>query len=119
IVLAIFSRTGGKARAHAWQTNSSNIGLVSYVLVQIYESTLPGRFRAIHGDLAFLQVSRFVHLPSDQFLLRLDPSSTLLGPDARMLELDSASYRIFQTLESAIQKLATSIKTLNSAKRKK
>ncbi|KAH9855569.1 hypothetical protein C2E23DRAFT_813848 [Lenzites betulinus] len=117
--LAFYSRSGGKAGAHAWQASSRNIGLVSYIVVQVYEHTVARRFRAIHGDLAFLQVTRFLHLPSNQFLLWLDPQAAQLSPDSRVLELNPASFGLYQDLEQAVPRLSASVKDLNSTRRKK
>lgn len=77
--------------------------------MQVYERMLPRRLRVIRGDLAFLQVLRFVHLPSDQFLPRLGSGSTQLSEDSRTLELDAAGYNIFQPLDQATTKVAASI----------
>lgn len=99
-MLAIYARSGGKTGAHCWQRSVATVGLISYVVMQVYEPSFLRKFRAVHHDLAYLQTYRFILVPCDYFLIRLSTEQCSLSPDGRTLELDQAGYNVFTTLSS-------------------
>ncbi len=97
----------------------NNIGLVSYIVAQVYEHSFNTRFRAIHHDLAMLQTNRILHLSSDFFLVSLSRDNVTISPDHRNLELDGAAYIVFQQLATpaALARLVKAVKLLAKARR--
>lgn len=104
---------------HAWHENAKNIGLVSYIVMQVYEPAFSKKFRAVHRHIAALQTFSFLHVPSDHFL-RMLPTPQNLSADGRSLELDEESHAVFQDLDSPRSKAAilASILLLGKARRK-
>ena len=90
VVITLYCRRGGKVAVHAWKPETSNIGEVSYLVMQVYEPLLHTKFRAVHHRVAALQTVTFSHLPSDHFLRTL-PGSKTLSADGRFLDLSQAS----------------------------
>ncbi|KAI0629632.1 hypothetical protein C8Q77DRAFT_1065756 [Trametes polyzona] len=99
-VLAMYTRGGGKAGFHSSQEEVKSIGLISYLVVQLYEHAFNRRFRAIHQELSTLQIYKFLHIPSDDVLLRL-PAECTLSQDQRTLDVDACAHDIFSRLASA------------------
>ncbi|TFY67004.1 hypothetical protein EVJ58_g1898 [Rhodofomes roseus] len=117
-VITLYSRTAGKGVAHAWQHDSANIGRVSYIAVQVYEPRLRNHFRAVLGSMGHLQVFRFAHVPSSQFLMRLPPSSCIVRDDGRSLEVELPAFKIFDDLERALPRVLAAIKQLQARRKK-
>ncbi|THG93067.1 hypothetical protein EW026_g8061 [Hermanssonia centrifuga] len=118
-VLTLYCRGGGKAGVHAWHENAKSIGLVSYIVMQVYELAFSKKFRAVHRHIAALQTSLFLHVPSNHFL-RMLPSAQNLSIDGHSLELDDESYAVFRDLDSLQSKAAilAAIPLLGKARRK-
>ena len=72
-VLTMYEKGGGKVARHAWVGESRNIGLLSYMVVQLWRQSLGQRclFKAIHGPSSHLALPRFAHIPSTLFLYAL------------------------------------------------
>src|ERR1700733_6539404 len=70
LVLTMYEKGGGKAARHSWVGLCRNIGLLSYVVVQLWRQSLGQRclFKAIHGPSSHLALPRFAHIPSTSFL---------------------------------------------------
>ncbi|TFY61741.1 hypothetical protein EVJ58_g4316 [Rhodofomes roseus] len=117
-VFTLYSRTAGKGVAHAWQRNSANIGRVSYIAIQVYEPRLRNHFRAVLGSMGHLQVFRFAHIPSSQFLVRLPPSSCVARDDGRSLEVELPAFKIFDDLARALPRVLAAIKQLQARRKK-
>ena len=69
-VLTMYEKGGGKVARHAWTGECHNIGLLSYLVVQLWRQSLGQRclFKAIHGASSHLALPRFAHIPSAAFL---------------------------------------------------
>ena len=69
----MYEKGGGKAARHAWTGECRNIGLISYMVVQLWRQSLGQRclFKAIHGPSSHLALPRFAHIPSAAFLYTL------------------------------------------------
>ncbi|KAI0772010.1 hypothetical protein BD413DRAFT_449031, partial [Trametes elegans] len=114
-VIAIYVQGGGKAGFHASQNKVCLIGLVSYVVVQVYEHSFHRRFRAIHQDLASLCTYCFLLVSSDNVLLRL-PAECTLSQDKLML--DAAGFDTFTQLSSLLTRVTKAVKPLTKARQK-
>ncbi|KAJ6464937.1 hypothetical protein C8R45DRAFT_756072, partial [Mycena sanguinolenta] len=68
LVITMYSRTGGKAGAHAWVPSCDNIGSLSYMIVQLYQYSYRHQFKISNRNYAILGTLRFAHLPSNSFL---------------------------------------------------
>ena len=73
LVLTMYEKGGGKVARHAWVGECRNIGLLSYLVVQLWRQSLGQRhlFKAIHGPSSHLALPRFAHIPSTSFLYAL------------------------------------------------
>jgi hypothetical protein len=117
-VLAIYSQGGGKkGGAHAWQSDSTNIGAISYLPIQAFEFAYHRTFRAVHQRNAILQSVTYALLPSDRFLHLLTKSPTL-AQDRRTLNLDESQMQVFRELQGKIKDILLAIKALATARRK-
>jgi hypothetical protein len=70
VVLTMYEKGGGKVARHAWTGECRNIGLISYLVVQLWRQSLGQRclFKVIHGASSHLALPRFAHIPSVAFL---------------------------------------------------
>ena len=74
-VITTYCRSGGKSGVHVWHESIDSIGLLSYLVIQVYEQVLSlNQFRAVYQRVVSLQTFSYLHTPSDRFLrtLRLD-----------------------------------------------
>ncbi|KAH8987036.1 hypothetical protein EDB92DRAFT_2069588 [Lactarius akahatsu] len=72
-VLTMYEKGGGKFGRHSWVDECRNIGLISYMVVQVWRQSLGQRcqFKTIHGPSSHLALPRFAHIPSTSFLYTL------------------------------------------------
>ncbi|PSR82258.1 hypothetical protein PHLCEN_2v6105 [Hermanssonia centrifuga] len=112
-------RNGAKNGTHAWVADTKNIGLVSYLVMQVYEPAFLTKFRAVHQRVAALQTYSFLHVSSDHFLRTL-PGTQTLSTDGRTMELNQDAYAVFQGLDTTRAKSAinAAVKLLDQARRK-
>jgi hypothetical protein len=59
----MYSKNGGKARAHSWTAACETIGALSLVVAQVYEHEFHRQFKIIHNADMHLGTLRFAHLP--------------------------------------------------------
>ena len=80
--MTMYSQSGGKGNTHAWLSDSTNIGAISYLVVQTYEYAYHRNFRTVHQRNAVLHVPIYALLPSDRFLriLTAAPGPTFSHP---------------------------------------
>ena len=110
----MYSQSGGKGSAHAWLSDSTNIGAISYLVVQTYEYAYHRNFRTVHQRNAALHVGTYVLLPSDRFLRTLTATPTL-SQDGRTLTLDDTQLQIFNDLQEKIQDILRAVKAIVAA----
>ncbi|KAF8581505.1 hypothetical protein K439DRAFT_1353816, partial [Ramaria rubella] len=115
VVLDLSSKGGGKYGTHSWIADSTSIGKVSYLNVQVYEHLLRGRFKDMPIELARLYGRGFGHIPSHHFLCHL-PSPSIVKPDG--LELTPDSWEIWQPLVQAIPAIKSAIKAMVGCSKK-
>ncbi|KAJ7229028.1 hypothetical protein GGX14DRAFT_616418, partial [Mycena pura] len=117
-VLAMYTRRGGKAAAHSILPSCENIGDVSYLLVQTFESFYRRQFRQTHSKDMHLGIKRFAHLPSASFLTQI-PGGSDIKVSAANIEIGQAAYNIFRALHDEREKIVTAVATLNTVRRKR
>ena len=107
----MYSQSGGKGNGHAWLSDSTNTGAISYLVVQTYEYAYHRNFRTVHQRIATLHVGMFALLPSDRFLraLTATPPPTR-SQDGRTLTLDAAQFQIFNELRGKLQDILRAVK---------
>lgn len=96
---------------HSSVTDSSNIGAVSYMAVQVFEHWIGLQFRAIPQSLQTLQAKRFALVPSNSFLCAMHSTpEELFNGGLKISQTDSA---LFKYLTENKLNVFTAIKTLN------
>ncbi|KAN0134777.1 hypothetical protein V8E53_007562 [Lactarius tabidus] len=72
-VLTMYEKGGGRVARHAWIGECRNIGIISYMVVQLWRQSLGQQclFKAIHGPSSHLALPRFAHIFSASFLYTL------------------------------------------------
>ena len=117
-VLQVFYREAGKNGKHCWASSCDNVGLVSYMSVQVYEHVHHAQFRAVLRRMAPFQTYTFVHVSADEFLCLL-PGNHRLSPDGRSLGLDEHTIPFFEQFErpDVVQKTSEAVKLLKKARR--
>ena len=70
LVLTMYEKGGGKFGRHSWTKECRNIGLLSYMVVQVWRQSVGQRcqFKTVHGPSSHLALPRFAHIPSTSFL---------------------------------------------------
>ncbi|KAJ2967050.1 hypothetical protein NUW54_g13626 [Trametes sanguinea] len=118
-VLAIYNRDGSKNGTHSWSASIDNIGLASYIAVQVYELVHGVQFRAILRRMAPFQTLTFALISSDAFL-RVLPGAHSLSTDRKTLILDRSALPVLHELMSptVVPKVAHAVKELGKLRRK-
>jgi hypothetical protein len=116
-VLACYSKEAGAGSRHAWQASTSAITALSYLVVQAFEGTTSprNRFRSIHRGKTSIRAETFMHIPSSQFLCRLQEEVKPI--DAQTILVGDKDWTAFQKLSKCSQPLREAIKKLNGATR--
>lgn len=117
LVLTFYSKEAGAGSRHAWQASSSAITALSYLVVQAFEGTTAkrNRFRSIHRSKASIRAKTFLHIPSSQFLCRLQKEAKSV--DAETILVGDKDWTAFQKFSKCLQSLGEAIKALNGAVR--
>ena len=115
--MAMYSQSGSKGSTHAWLSDSTNIGAISYLVVQTYEYAYHRTFRTIHQQNAALHIGTYALLPSDRFLRTLTVTPTL-NQDGRMLNLDDTEIQVFNQLQAKLQDVLKAVIAIVGASRK-
>lgn len=116
VVIAFYSKTGGKHGKHGSITESSNISAVSYIAVQLFEFMHGRQFRHIPEMTSRLQTKQFALLPSLMFLCLLS-TSPKVHTHSGTLELTQEDSNRFCTLDQGTARFKDAMKL--SRKRKK
>ncbi|KAI0363681.1 hypothetical protein BV20DRAFT_957785 [Pilatotrama ljubarskyi] len=119
-VLAIYTRDGSKNGKHCWRADCDNIGLVSYISVQLYEPMHHTQYRANLQRMSALQTFTFAHLRANHFLCIL-PGDHRLSRDGRYLTVDPQNAALLQELQqpSILVNLGLAVKALGTVTRGK
>ena len=115
--MAMYSQSGGKGSTHAWLSDSTNIGAISYLVVQTYEYAYHRNFRTVHQRNATLHVGTYALLPSDRFLRILTATPTL-SQDGRTLTVEDTQIQVFNELRGKLQDVLKAVKAIVAAGKK-
>ena len=115
--MAMYSQSGGKGSTHAWLSDSTSIGAISYLVVQIYEYAYHRNFRTVHQRNATLHVGMYALLPSDRFLCILTTTPTL-SQDGRTLTVEDTQIQVFNELLGKLQDILKAVKAIVAARKK-
>ena len=99
LVIALYSKTGGKNGKHAAITDSSAISTVSYIGVQVFEHMYGRQFRVIPEATALFFTKQFALLPPISFLSTLS-SPPDIPSSSNHLELSLEGISIFRVCKS-------------------
>ena len=113
----MYSQSEGKTSAHSWLSDSTNIGAISYLVVQTYEYAYHRIFRTVHQRNAVLHVGTFALLPSDRFLRTLTVTPTF-SQDGRTLTLNETQIQVFNQLQGKLQDIVKAVKAIVAARKK-
>ena len=113
----MYSQSGGKGSTHAWLSDSTNIGAISYLVVQTYEYAYHRNFRTVHQRNATLHVGTYALLPSDRFLRILTATPTL-SQDGRTLTVEDTQIQVFNELRGKLQDVLKAVKAIVAAQKK-
>ena len=121
LVLTLYSKEAGAGSRHGWQESTTSVGAISYLIVHAFEVVGPSRnlFRLIHSTQGKTRAETFMHIPSAQFLCRIqeNPALDSLG-NVILSENDWSVFRKLAGDPNRRQKLATAIKNISTASRK-
>ncbi|KAF9558404.1 hypothetical protein CPC08DRAFT_559343 [Agrocybe pediades] len=92
-VITLYERGGGKAAKHCLVFETSSIGSLSYISVQIWQFHRQKRFRAQCCQTAKLNSPRFAHLPAAACLYLIPNTCVKDVNNAEYLELSEALFR--------------------------
>ncbi|KAJ7211725.1 hypothetical protein GGX14DRAFT_362431, partial [Mycena pura] len=115
-VITMYTRGGGKAGAHSILPICDNIGVPSYLLVQIFEQNYRRQFRQTRQKDMQLGIKHFAHITSASFLAQIpDPN---IKASSINIDVGPAAYEIFQALHNEREKIGSAVATLNTVWRK-
>ncbi|KAF5320335.1 hypothetical protein D9611_011267 [Ephemerocybe angulata] len=109
-VITLYQKTAGKNGKHGAITDSSVITAVSYLGVQVFESTRPTYFTGYPLQTRLLRTLHFSQVLSCQVLLRLSKHNIKLHTDKKTLIVDSTTYTRFTDLKKQEANLVAAVK---------
>ena len=110
VVVAMYSKTGGKNGKHGAITESSSIAAVSYLAVQLFQYHLARQFRSVPDATAIFQTKQFLLLSSLQFLCLVDTKISPHQLFTSFLELLPEDVDRYRALREGQKELTTAIK---------
>jgi len=119
--LAFYSKEAGAGSRHAWQESTTSIGAISYLVVHAFEIAGPSRnlFRLVHFAQAHTRAETFIHIPSTQFLCRIQNEPNL--DNSGNVILSDNDWTVFSGLAGNPDRrkmLEAAINALNTASRR-
>jgi len=115
LVIALYSKTGGKSGKHANITESSNISAVSYLNVQVFQHNVSRQFSTHPEAMMPFQTKQFLQVPPHQFLCLVE-SKVLAVDGSSFVEVSSTDYTRFRSLERGQQQLETALRLFRKRK---
>ncbi|KAJ7197304.1 hypothetical protein GGX14DRAFT_375313 [Mycena pura] len=112
LVIALYSKAGGKGGRHDWVPQLENIGQLSYAVVRTYQHTGSRSFRCIHRDVAMIGVSMFAHLASGAILVHIEDTVSVNERGADLSKKTAALYVELQNEKSAVMQITTALTTV-------
>ncbi|KIY68019.1 hypothetical protein CYLTODRAFT_395984 [Cylindrobasidium torrendii FP15055 ss-10] len=101
-VIAMYSKTGGKSGKHAAVTQTSSLGAVSYISVQLFAPRTPRVFSKMPSCFTPYHCKGFQHLLPEEFLVKL-----ISVPEEKELakEVAISEWSLFKQLDAGHAKL--------------
>lgn len=101
-MLTVYTKGGGSYGTHNWTACAGNIGTVSYVAAQTFESlsSRSKKFLGLHSDIAHLRVRKYELVSANDILCRITDFVRLGETD---LELSDSSFWVWQHLTANIK----------------
>ena len=104
----MYSQSRGKGSAHTWlpvsDSDSTDIGAISYLVMQTYGYGYCCNFWTVHHWNAALHKGTYALLPPDHFLCTMAATPTL-SQDSQTLTHDDKHFQIFNELQEKLQDL--------------
>ncbi|KIJ53237.1 hypothetical protein M422DRAFT_242365 [Sphaerobolus stellatus SS14] len=117
-VLHFYEKGGGKNVTHAWSGESSSIGQISYISVQLYEHLYGATFSETPLELARLYAKGFTHLPSHCFLYRIPRNSKPQQSGNVLFLPNNVEVQFWQTLLQNLGSVKKGVQILTSQPKK-
>ena len=113
LVLAIYSKSGGKNGMHSWVPSISAITAASYIAVQVYEHHFSLQFYEKPPSHAFPQLKCFDMIPSNHFLCALNhvPQASETG-----IRISTEDFDMFKLLKAKLLSITRAISDLKKKK---
>jgi len=110
------SKEASAGSRHAWQSSTSAITALSYLVVQAFEVTVARNcFRSVYRSRTSIRAVTFLHIPSSHFLYRFQEEVN--SANAQEIQVGDKDWTTFQNCSKSSQQLGEAIKKLNSATR--
>ncbi|KIJ45456.1 hypothetical protein M422DRAFT_250775 [Sphaerobolus stellatus SS14] len=117
-VLHFYEKGGGKNATHAWAGESSNIGQISYISVQLYEHLYGATFSETPLEFTKLYAKGFAHLHSHSFLYQIPSNSKPQQSGNVFILPNSNEVQFWQTLSHSLLSIKKGMKLLTSRPKK-
>ncbi|KIJ28235.1 hypothetical protein M422DRAFT_270465 [Sphaerobolus stellatus SS14] len=117
-VLHFYEKGRGKNATHAWAGESSNIGQISYISVQLYEHFYGATFSETPLEFTKLYAKGFAHLHSHSFLYRIPSNSNPQQSGNVFILPNSNEVQFWQTLSHSLLSIKKGVKLLTSRPKK-
>ncbi|KAJ7222308.1 hypothetical protein GGX14DRAFT_388124 [Mycena pura] len=115
-VVTMYSKGGGKSGKHSWIPAATDIGKISYVVVQTYEHSAGRSFRRIHAASAPIGVSRFAHLSPGSVLVRIADTVNINNANG-IAEISSRTAVLLKDLQKEKVGVVRMVTALNTVAR--
>ncbi|KAF8577793.1 hypothetical protein K439DRAFT_1363925, partial [Ramaria rubella] len=112
VVVHLYVKSGGKTSNHSWVAETSSIGLLSYLVVQVFEHLRQGQFKDTPCELASLYVKGFGHILSTTFLYQF-PGSPIVGAHGDLV-LPAQSFQLWQEMQRALCAVKVAVKAITA-----
>ncbi|KAF5391500.1 hypothetical protein D9757_002470 [Collybiopsis confluens] len=100
-VIALYEKTGGKNGKYASVTQASSIAAAAYIDLQVFEPALGRRFTNITASTALFNVNQFAKIPSQQFLVLVQPSPASNTATTPTVMLQEGDYDLYNWLKAS------------------
>src|ERR1700683_3122207 len=107
VVIALYSKGGGKNGKHAAVPNVANVASVSYAGFQVFQRMHCQLFRPITSATVAFSTNQYLLMPSTSILCRLSAIPQARNND---IEIHSEDLRIYNTLDESSRQLEAAMK---------
>ena len=114
LVLAIYSKTGGKRGMYSWVPTISIITAALYIAIQVYEHHFGLQFYENPPSHAFPQLKCFDMIPASHFLCAL---KHLPANSDTSLRISTEDFNVFKLLKARLPSITRAISNLSKRKK--